>query len=154
MYADPIPLRLEDLIEDLPAEMQYSTEVQGEESFLVSDKTYSQIPLTTEDLPQPLYYRVVKVKVPALYGLCQNSLLREWQDEIVDGTPERVSHYEPIDPGPWGAQEAYRLYFGENRWDDAYLICWKDTIVKLEWSQVQQLTSQQMAVVGEKVQLN
>lgn len=131
VYADPIPLRLEDMAENLPADMLYSTEENGEESFLLSDKEYWQNPMTEEDTPSPIYYRVVKVKVPALYNLCKNSLLKEEQDEWTDGTLWQVSHYEPIDTQPWGAQDAYRLYFGERGWGNEYLVCWKDTMLVL-----------------------
>lgn len=80
----------------------------------------------------------MKVKVPFLYQRC----LTEMMD-----IPSRISgaEYQPIDPAPWGAEQAWQLREGDamELW---YVLCYEDAIVELlpSW----ELTEDQMAAVG------
>lgn len=87
-----------------------------------------------------LEYRIVYVKVPLLYGLCENELLETRHIGSV--------HYMPIDSRPWGARAAYRLT-GTFRSGSMYLLCYADRIVELSLSWTP--TAEQIAVAAEKL---
>lgn len=99
-----------------------------------------------DDAPE-LSYGVTVVKAPFLYGVCKNYLLG-WR-EYLSSVWLRREGTEPIDPAPWGAQEAYRTVnkYGNPR--DEYVLCYPDRVVEvaLDWTP----TPEQMAVIGEKL---
>ena len=142
VFADDIPLRVEDLTDT--EQREWSTEDRTEESFLIANHLYRQWPLTQEDVPE-IDYQVIEIKAPFVYDLCKNDLLDSRKDTVRDGEVIFVNHFEPIDPVPWGAEEAYQEF-----WDDdfssQYILCYGDKIVKLNpnWD----LTSDQMIIVG------
>ncbi len=143
---DEIPLRLEDLLEEVPD--VYSTRRSGGESFLLGHWQMTQrVRFDAESYKkQPdLRYNVTEVKLPALYDFCENWILRDMEEDYVF---DRV--YEPVDPAPWGALRAYQLRNAEYGLEDRYLLCYESTIVelwRLDWTP----TAAQMATVGEKL---
>ena len=142
VFADEIPLRVEDLVDT--EQTEWSTEDRAEESFLIANHNYRQWPLTTEDVPR-LDYQVIEIKAPFVYDLCKQDLLDSRKDTVNHGEVIFVNHFEPIDPAPWGAQEAYQeLWDGE--FSSQYILCYENKIVKLNtnWD----LDENQQAIVG------
>lgn len=148
VYADEMPLTLEELTGAEYGENDYVRELRDSASLLLAQYTARQHPrFDAEDyihLPV-LAYTVTQVKFPSLYNLCKNALLAEY-----DGSDEfwPIS-YRPIDPGPWGAAEAYRV--AEENGDpwNIYLLCYPDRLVEFrpDW----EMTEAQMALAGEKL---
>lgn len=145
VYADTIPLRIEDLEE--AAAVSWSTEQRRDETFLLSNTEYIQWPLTENNSIPDLEYTVTEIKAPILYELCKRALTRS-EDEVVDGEVVLQDHYEPVDAMPWGAQEAYRLYWSDG-YLNKYLLCFENRIIEIhfDWKP----TPHQMAVVAEKL---
>ena len=88
-----------------------------------------------------LLNEINKRKTTVLVVTHEKSLVNARQDQV-QGDFVFVDHFEPTDPAPWGAQEAYQL-LGNDGLMDTYLVCWKDRIVEIHfyWTP----TSQQIA---------
>ena len=144
---EELPLTLEDLLEgDFSG---YSASWRGAQSPLLGQYTAYQWPLgPVGQFPDPIYldYEITLVKLPVLYGLCRDHLLEEYDTRGTGFLP--VKYFAPMDPAPWGAEEAYQFVMdGETL--DLYLLCYEGRIVKLDldWPP----TAEQMAAVGEKL---
>lgn len=146
IYANRLPLRLEDLVET--GERQWSTRAKARESALVAYTEYEQMELGEEGELLDLDYRVTEVKVDSVYNYCKDKLLSERKDEVQGGEVVFVDHYEPIDPAPWKAKEAYQCHFSSSVLD-TYLLCYEDRIVELSLHFTPD--ERQMAVVAEKL---
>ena len=152
IYDDELPLTVEGLTGAAYSEDAYTREWRDAASLLLAQYTARQHPRfdaeNYRELPV-LEYTVTQVKIPALYNMCKNALLAEYDgsDEIWQ---DRV--YAPIDPIPWGAAEAYRVMDEEYGPWDRYLLCYPDRFVEFrpDW----ELTPEQMALVGEKLGTN
>lgn len=148
VYRDELPLTVEDLL-DVPLD-GYTRQKTGHESPLLARFTGNQHPRLDaaqfSEMPH-ISYTVTEVKVPGLYGFCRTQLLAQRQDEVYDGGVV-ANHYVNVDPEPWGANEAYRVYWDE-RYLNQYLLCYDRTLVELnlDWEP----TEAQMAIVGEKL---
>ena len=144
------PLMIGDL---LGAEYDGYTSMQrGSESLLLGSFVMQQHPefdteYTAEK--QDMYYAITEVKLSSLYEFCKNSLLNSSKDEVVDGQVVFYEHYEPIDPIPWQAEEAYRLYWSAGHFIDRYLLCYEKRILVITFSW--EPTAEQMAIVGDKL---
>ena len=99
--------------------------------------------LSTEEICQAgdgyrLEYTVLQVKFPLLTTPCRRQMLRDH--------PEGAA-YCAEDPGPWQAEEAYRLW-SQDQPENTYLLFWDGLIVELttDWA----LTPQQMETVGQR----
>ena len=149
IYDDALPLTVEDLTGADYGEDDYSREWRDEASLLLAQYIASQHPRfdaeNYRELPR-LEYTVTQVKVPALYDLCKNALLAEF-----DGNDPYWAGraYAPIDAAPWGAMEAYRVMDEEFGSWDRYLLCYADRFV--EFRPDGELTAAQMALVGERL---
>ena len=149
IYDDALPLTVEDLTGEEYGDGVYTREWRDDASLLLAQYVARQHPRfdaeNYRDLPT-LEYTVTQVKLPALYDLCKNALLAEYDgsDEIWEDLA-----YAPIDPAPWGAAEAYRVMDGEYGPWDRYLLCYPDRFV--EFRPDGELTAAQMALVGEKL---
>lgn len=127
IYDDPLPLEVEDLN---AVEAQWSKEASHQESFLLSHAEYSQDTLfTSPDSQYCLHYEIMDVKAPFLYDVVKQGLLRARQDEVHDDFVF-TDHYEPVDPSPWKAEEAYQLHWSDSILD-TYLVCWDTRIVEI-----------------------
>ncbi len=146
VYADALPLRLEDLMDT--GELEWSLEKQGQSSFLVSWYCYRQWPLTEDSEVMDFHYTVTDVPYPALYTHCKRRILQEKQDITDHGEVLHVEHYEPVDPAPWGAEEVYQLRWGDGRLED-YVLCYQGRLVELDltWTP----SAEQKQIVGEKL---
>lgn len=131
---DELPLSVTDLVEMDPD--QYSRWQFRISSPLLALLQVSDYPRIYGEMTHSLRYDVTVVKVPALYGLCR--------DHYLGGD----SRYTPVDPAPWGAQEAYR-YVLNGQTLEHYVLCYPHRVVEitLDWTP----TAEQMAVVGEKL---
>lgn len=150
VYRDELPLTVEDMLDVQYA--GYIKERRSDESLLLGQFVMHQWPrFDSEQFTQipDLEYTITEVKLPALYDFCKNSLLSAKQDEAVDGQIVFYEHYEPIDPTPWHAEEAYRLYWGSGDFLNTYLLCYENRIVEIrfDWEP----TTEQMAIAAERL---
>ena len=105
------------------------------------------------DVPD-LSYQVFLVKWPALYSLVKGAMIEdvERHNSQLEGHPEYQETYQPIDPAPWGAREAYVHATGGVPDRPLYLLCYTDRIVTIRFPyQLCAFTESQMAIVGEKL---
>lgn len=111
---DPLPLEIEDLA-DVSA--RWSKQADHKESFLLSSTEYSQyaVPVDGNDRvdERELEYTVTEVKWDWLYGFVRQAILESRQDEV-HGDFVLTDHYEPVDPVPWGADDAYQVNFSDS----------------------------------------
>ena len=152
IYDDELPLTVEDLAGEEYGEGVYVREWRDNASLLLAQYVARQHPRfdaeNYRDLPT-LEYTVTQVKIPALYDMCKNALLAEYDgsDEYWEGRT-----YTPIDPAPWGAAEAYRVMDEEYGPWNIYLLCYPDRFV--EFRPDGELTPGQMALAGERLGIN
>lgn len=98
-----------------------------------------------------LTYHIVTVRVPFLYGVCKEEMLTRYDTR----GNERVSEgekrwYEPADPAPWGALEAYEEYFQNPAvTGSTYLLCYPGRIVEIDFRW--EPTRDQIALAAEKL---
>ena len=150
VYKDELPLTVEDML-DIQYD-GYIKERRSDESWLLGQFVMHQWPrFDAEQFIQipDLEYTITEVKLSSIYDFCKNSLLNAKQDEIVDGHIDFYDHYEPVDPEPWDAEEAYRLYWGSGDFLDRYLLCYERRIVEIrfDWEP----TVEQMGIVAERL---
>ena len=144
-------------VEDLTGEERDPAYIQptskGSTIFLTRLEA-TQRPQSIEDFPDLpwLRYELVEVHMPWLYDACVREMLSAYDEYGIHdeerGGEELYYVYKPVDPAPWGAEEAYLLYaYGESR--NTYLLCKDDRIAELEldWEP----TEEQMAIAGEKL---
>lgn len=149
IYQDELPLTVEDLLGT--ARDGYVREHTGSESMLAAYYEMRQYPrYDLKDISNMpgLSYSVTEIRLPCLYEFCKNSLLNGPQDETEDGRTVYIHHFEPADPAPWQALDAYQI-----RWNggmlDRYLLCYESRIIDIcfDWKP----TKEQMAVTAEKL---
>ena len=149
VYHDELPLTVEDLL-DVHYD-GYIKEHRSEESLLLGQFVVRQHPRFDaehyKEMPH-LEYTITEVRLPFLYEFCKNSLLNERKDEIENGQVVFADHYEPVDPAPWQANEAYQLYWSSG-YLDKYLLCYESRIIEL--SLFGEPTPEQMAIVADKL---
>ena len=148
VYDDELPLTVEDMMElDYH---EYSCSWTAEESIFLAQFDAIQRP-RKDALEMPdLEYTITKIKLPILYDWCLQELLGSYDDWHSEDIYGRIFYdrYEPIDAAPWGADIAYQLYRGDNPME-IYLICFDDRMIEIipGW----ELTTEQMAIIGEKL---
>ena len=148
-YADPIPLRVGDLLGEETPEA-YSTEARVQSSPLVREAEYRQDRrLDWEgDLPE-LTYTVVDVRVPFLYGLCKTGMLEECERYQPDDLSEEYrERYLLQSDAPAGTDALYRRYTGSDP-DNYFLFCWENRLAEVHfyWDP----TPQQLAVTADRL---
>lgn len=152
--SDALPLTVEDLA-DVSFE-GYTRECRVEESLFLAQYDATQHPrLGAEqfkDMPR-LEYTVTVVKLPSLYGTCKDSLLHDRAERWNRDMPESEWYsYEPSDPAPWGAEEAYRwTRRGEYGPRNTFLLCYPDRFVEITLNHDWTITPAQMKLVGERL---
>ena len=151
VYMDELPLTVEDL-SDISYD-GYIKERRSEESLLLGQFVMRQHPrfdaVNYTEMPD-LEYTITEIKLPFLYEFCKNSLLNERKDDkTVDGQVDFYDHYEPVDPTPWKAKEAYRLYWSYGHFIDRYLLCYEKRIVDIMF--YWEPTPEQMAITADKL---
>lgn len=147
VYGDPIPLRIEDLM-DTDYD-RWSTEAETYASPVMVQHVYSQECRTGDPAQPQLFYKVVEVKWPALYDTAEDALRKSAERYNNPDFPEFWSYYAPTDPAPWGALRAYQLQEGGEP-QRYYLLCYEDHLTLIQFlSWEEELTPAQMAKVRE-----
>ena len=141
-----MPLYVEDLT-DTGDSLWSREQVRSNSTFLLSRREYRQDLVEGPKELRDLAYTIVDIRFPALEDTVRRSLLAERQDEI-HGDYVFVDHYEPVDPAPWGAEEAWQLHWSDgvlNTW----LVFWEGRAVEVKfyWPP----TAEQIAVAAEKL---
>lgn len=129
IYDDPLPLTVEELVE---VDARWSKEARLQESLLAAYGQYRQDLLHGQEVRNYEFsYDIIDIKFPALYGFVRDSLISARQDEVHDDFVF-VDHYEPVDPAPWGAEEAWQLHWSDGVLN-TYLVCWENRIVEIKF---------------------
>ena len=148
VYHDPIPLRVEDLMDtDYDG---WSTETERQATPLAARLSAWQSGRVGEkpDVPD-LDYEITDVRLPLLADAVWNSCLREVRRYDGRDTPAELRReYRPMDAALWGADAACRLY-RDGEASDTYLLRWGSCMVRLGFRE--ELTPEQMALAGEKL---
>ena len=136
IYQDNLPLTVQDLQQlPVPESEEYIRARSSSESLLAAQYEMWQHPrydsTHISQLPE-LKYTITDIRLPFLYSLCKESLLKAKKDDISDGQAF-ANHYEPSDPSPWLAQDAYRLRWSSG-YIDHYLLCYENRIVEIQFS--------------------
>lgn len=149
VYQDELPLTIEHLLGT--SRDGYIKERRSDESLLLARYEMRQYPRFDtpdfSDLPD-LSYEITEIKLPVLYEFCKNSLLNAEQDETADGRTVFINHFEPSDPVPWHAEDAWQLIRGTGP-ADRYLLCYENRIVDIRFSW--QPAEEQMAAVSARL---
>lgn len=148
IYDDPIPLRIEDLIDtDYDG---YSYEIISDDSSPLLSRFEARQKTRYDALTEPeMQYRIVQVKFPLLYDWVLTEMLDEFDHNYA--YPEDDPNWkedQSIDPSPWGAEEVYQLILdGEDQ--ARYLLCYENVIIEidLDWMP----TAEQMATISQKL---
>jgi len=123
---DKLPLTVEDLLDvDYDG---YIREQTNQQSLLLAQYEARQRPrfdaADFREMPT-LEYTVTLVKAPFLYDMCRDHLLLDRAERWNRDMPEIAWYsYEPADPAPWGAAEAY-----QEAGYDSYLLLYPERIV-------------------------
>lgn len=147
VYADPIPLRVEDLVKG--TDVEWSTLCEEDSSVFLTQTEYSQRPLSTDPSIPQISYTVVRVKTPFLYDFCEKELLAEAHDEYVHGELLWIDRYEAVEAGEWGAIRAYQRH-GDYGPENSYLLCYPDRFVTINFNE-NTPTRQQKEIVHQKL---
>lgn len=129
---DELPLTLEDM--NAETDTRYSYEKQAQETFLLSYVQGSQSSVTAGRMKEMLTYEIVEPKTEIIYDLCLNDLMKLHLDNN--------THWKVSDAQFWQADTAYRLYHNEQPFQNEYLICWKNRIVRIKF--MWDVTSEQL----------
>jgi len=147
---DKLPLTVEDLL-DVNYD-GYMREQTNHQSLLLAQYEARQRPRFDADnfkeMPR-LEYTITLVKVPALYDICKNTLLADWDKDWMPGGQN--DYAMPIDPTPWGAEDAYQLSNQEYGPENTFLLCYQDRLVEIDFSYGWDVTPEQMSLVSEKI---
>lgn len=141
---EEIPLTMEDLTAQTYD--GYTIESIGQESILLGRQIVAQLPESNDNTAPKLRYTLVDVKVSWLYDLCLEELLHG-QKRI--GVLETYT-YQPMDPVPWGAAEAYQGYDMQGSIVNRYLLCYDKLIaeIALDWEP----TSEQIQMIRNRME--
>ena len=145
VYHDEMPLYVQEL-EDVP-DVEWSTQADRSRTPLLERTEYDQRPLSDDPSLPDLSYAVTRVKVPALYGKLKELMLRVERDQTIRGAAF-PNHYESTDAAPWGALDAYQLYWSDGLIDQ-YLLFYENVAVEI--TMPLSPTPEQMALVGQKL---
>ena len=147
VYDDPIPLKIEDLI-DTDYE-GYSYEIISEGSSPLLRRYEARQKTRYDALSEPeMSYRIVEVKASFLYDWVLEMMLEDFDHNYAYPDEPNYVEFQKIDAAPWGAQEACQLLLGGEA-QYRYLLCYEDTIIEidLDWEP----TVEQMAIIATKL---
>ncbi len=145
IYNDPIPLKVEQLMEVPTGD--YSYEAREETSLLLGVSEYFQQIYGPSEYPD-LNYIVYSTKIPFIQELVRRELLApsNYVSQIDVNGVEYYDTYVSINAADWGAEEAWQKQCMDIRYRD-YVLFFEDCIVKIQpgWD----MTAKQMRIVGE-----
>lgn len=143
------PLIIEDL-QNVSFDSYVKANRQNESIFL-GQRSLNQWPKVENgqhvQVPE-MQYTVTVVKIPAVYNLCKNSILKKHVDKKRDDGTVFIDHYERIDAASWLAEDAYQLHWSESILYK-YFLCYEDRLIEIEFDW--ELTEEQMRIVAEKL---
>lgn len=148
VYDDPIPLRIEDLIDtDYDG---YSYEIISDSSSPLLSRFEARQKTRYDALDEPeMQYRIVQVKLPLLYDWVLKQMLADFDHNYAYPVDDPNWKYDrSIDPAPWGAEKVYQLILGGED-QTRYLVCYENIIIEidLDWMP----TAEQMAIISQKL---
>lgn len=133
IYADEIPLTIEDLMETDYTSYSYE-EMNNHGTFLLEYYQARQQPRQDDPEQPQLRYRIVTVKADFLYDYCKNDML----DYLGDG--------EWIDSEPWGAEQVYYAHKTDSVTPNRYLLCYPNRLVEIRMDWIP--TPEQMTIIA------
>ena len=141
--ADPIDIPL--TAADLTGQPVQHTrrKVWREDTVFLSSRRYWETALVDGER-YFLSYDIWDIRAGWLYEPLLEELLRE---ENHSSVPLMVRHYIQEDAAPWGAETAWRLYWGDTA-SGTWLLAWPDRIVEVQLEHVPP-TAKEMALVGD-----
>ena len=147
VYDDPIPLRIEDLIN---TEYEgYSYEIISDESSPLLSRYEARQKTRYDALTEPeMQYRIVHVKVPFLYNWVLDQMLEEFDHNYAYPDDPGWKDDRSVNPEPWGAEQAYQLYLGDEA-HERYLLCYEDHIIEIDLDWIP--TDHEKAIIAEKL---
>lgn len=78
-------------------------------------------------------YQIITVKMPFVYDLCKNELLRQY-DYLYEDDPDLMGFgYRKVECPIWEAKEVYRRYTGAEVRSD-FIVCYEDKIVEIDFN--------------------
>ncbi len=144
VYDDPVPLRIEDM-KDIDYD-RYSYEMWHEESIFAKKYDCAQEPhISDSDEVPELRYTLYEMKFSPLYDWFAEKLCHDLTDSYSDDG-QQIAELKAVDPSPFYADAAYRLYYRNDEPMNRYLLFYKNNIVELrpDW----EMTEEEMNVVG------
>jgi len=148
VYDDPIPLRIEDLIEtDYDG---YSCEITCDKGSPLLHRFEARQETRYDALAEPeMHYHVIQVKAPFLYDFVLEQMREQFDHG--HGFPEDDPNWEEhrqTDPAPWGAKNAWQLYLGGEP-HYRYILCYENAIIEidLDWAPAET----EMKTIAEKL---
>ncbi|MGN0335038.1 MAG: DUF2812 domain-containing protein [Lachnospiraceae bacterium] len=142
IYADEIPLKIEDLVETDYGHYSYEKDT-GESVFMKQEK-YSQQSFPDGEEAYDLYYTVTDVKTAFLYDWMVDSN-RKSNVRFYNENAE----YKEIDVPEWNADRVFRYFYSENMPGNWWMICVGNRIIELraDWD----FTEEQIRIITEKL---
>lgn len=128
VYSQEIPLHIQDYTE-VP-QVHWSTRRDGGGTFLAEQYQYSQWPVEPVKDGYALDYQITKSDFAWVLEQCKHTMLKKHCDRQATEENPWVDYYDPIDPAPWGAVEAYAR-MDHNGPQGTYLICYPEQLVEL-----------------------
>lgn len=119
IYHDLLPLTIEDLTQTNYE--GYSYEYTDRSSPLAAQIEARQRPRMDDTGKPDLEYTITTVKVPALYNLCRDGILREFT--LYKSASQLGYHVVEGDPAIWSANQVYQ-YYSDGFPMDRYLVCY------------------------------
>ncbi len=152
VYDDTLPLTIEDLVHTDYEQYSYQL-YRPDRSFLLDLKNAVQRPRMDAPGELELSYTIVTVKLRPIYDIAKWAMLKEFARNYGNQHPgdEFWKEARATEAAPWEAEEAYRLYQGGEAMQE-YLLCYEDHFVLIRFDRNWNLTEEQMALVGEKLQ--
>lgn len=147
---DELPLTVEDLLN-----VNYSGYIRAQTSqqsvLLAQYEAHQYARFDAENFREmpDLEYTITLVKIPALYDLCKDALLKGFEK---DWQPDGQKDFAmSVDPTPWSADEVYQLLNQEYGPGNHFLLCYRDRLVEIDFSHGWEVTPEQMSLVSEKL---
>lgn len=143
IYNEDIPLRCEDLYEDITYD-NYSYEKNMDDSIFLRRSHYRQDSLPGKNSPPRIEYMIIEPKFDFVYDIVVEDLRKipEWSHKKI----------EKMDNSGFSAEKAYQFYYNDKNYNGECLLLYKDKIVWLDLED--QLTERQADIIVEKLKLD
>lgn len=152
IYKDPIPLKVENLLETDYQDYSYELYNQSESLFMEILRA-AQSPKLGDGHILRMDYQIFKIKMPFLYDWARGKLLVAFEKELSlasDHELDLIESLHLVEDPTWGAQEVYQVYLDEDP-QMHFLLLYGDRFIKIEFDPNWNLTDHQKAIVGQKL---